>query len=128
MNRPTCFNCTYALKSPGFPGDRLEPPEPPEADCQHEEVTWEFVEDLFNSPESYKDDPYALLAERCGHYNPVLIRNCGYCGREINSPEWSHKLWSYQYDNIAVCSQKCKEGADKEFDRHIQEMCRGESW
>jgi len=128
MNKQSCFNCIHADRYDGHPGSMWEPPEPPDAECQNEEVDWEFIEEVWDNPLTYQGDPFEILADKCGFYSPIIFKNCEYCGKGMNSPEWSHKIWALCYDNHPVCSDECKTKMQDEFGRQMKEMSRGETW
>jgi hypothetical protein len=109
--KKSCFNCKNAIKSAGFAGTRLDPPEPPEADCQCTDVP-EYLLEL--------SEP----AEKCGWYDPELIKKCDECGKEMNAPEYLWEIWAYGWDRIPCCSHLCKAKAQGKIDIEFQYQLR----
>jgi hypothetical protein len=118
--KPTCFDCVHALISPGTVGDYYNPPEPPMAECQNEEVDEKLLE------ENEWDEK--VMPSLCGHFKPRLIDKCHNCKKEINAPEWSWKLWANTiWDYMPVCSEECKKIVEDATEKEIEEMTKFKS-
>lgn len=66
----TCLTCRYARVTPGIRGTRLEPPEPPTAECRIEE---EVLEDLPGWEEVFKRADIFYRPAICRHFDEVKV-------------------------------------------------------
>lgn len=110
--KPNCFECKNATAiSNGFAGNRYEPPEPPSVD----DCRFELPDELFDFNEEQR-------AEKCGHFDPVLIDKCSECGKVINSPQYNWDYWVTFYDRKPVCSVKCQQIGQDKVNKEIGEL------
>jgi hypothetical protein len=99
----SCFNCTKSLKVQGYPDTRLEPGEPASAECDCMDVD---ETSLDNNDEN-------TLPKICGHYEPVVVKETCFCGKEINIPEIEHEYWFTWFYMKPCCSEECVKAAEK---------------
>jgi hypothetical protein len=109
--KKSCFNCKNALKSPGYSGTYLDPPEPPEAECQNTEVP-DYIVEL---PEP---------AEKCAWYDPELIAKCSQCGKEMEVPVYLWGIWAYGLTELPCCCRLCQARAQAREDLGFQDQLR----
>lgn len=104
--------------------------------CKHVSVTNEEVkEDFTFIPKSYEcvnpdvtvkfmnryNWDVDKMAEFCKHFNPKKIKECSNCGREINKPAWSWRLWVENiFGNVPVCSLSCQKTLDSEIKSQLE--------
>jgi len=105
QSNKSCFNCINSAKFKGFPDTRLDPGEPNSTECGCPDVG----EDLLDNNDE------EILPEKCGHYNPVMVDEKCYCGKEINRPEFEHEYWFNWFDNKPCCSDKCVKLLKKKY-------------
>jgi len=116
-HKPTCFDCKLAIITGGYPDTRYEPGMPDMVEeCNAIDENGK-LEELKESVE-YNENK---LPELCGQFQPKMIEKCGNCNKEINSPEWSWKLWATtMWNHIPVCSKQCKQEVEDEDE--LEEM------
>jgi hypothetical protein len=122
----SCFSCTNAVIDPGVPEVRYysDGSGDPGSPAAVEDCTAGV--DLGALTDAYDDDPVMesfafeeFAAMRCGKYSPVLIEKCGVCGREINRPEISWRLWVVKNlwgDSEPACSPRCVEEGERMYE------------
>jgi hypothetical protein len=133
----SCFNCKNACVYGGSLDTRDCPGEAPMAECRlaMDAKGRTLDKTLFELGEQneWREE---IMPTKCGHYDPILIEKCGYCGKVMNSPEFSHEFYgfdAYSGERVAVCSKECgsklgdstkeaKERFDKEYDDYAREQ------
>ena len=118
---PTCFDCKNALKSMGFPGDRIDPPEPPEAECQVlNSDGYDRINQMADENNIFHEEFFPI---HCKQFDPELIDKCDNCDKEMNVPKWDHDLTAHGVmDDCYVCSDKCKHQLEAKVKLEIKRM------
>lgn len=112
QKQPTCFDCIYAVITPGTVGNYLEPPDPAMAECKIILEIYNKVFDILYEIAEEKEWNEDELPKFCGMFKPKLIEKCGNknCNKEINVPEWSWELWATtMWEYVPVCCEECKQ-------------------
>ena len=110
----SCQNCNHC-KSWSFSGSFYEPPDAG-WDCEQEgDKTIDRLIELHD----------LKAATWCKKYDEKMINSCPVCKKKIDQPEHTWKIWGASLpDNFAVCSEECKQEANKKYKQEVEQELR----
>lgn len=125
----SCFNCCNAAICAGSDDTRDCPGDAPMAECRLAMTPAGRVVDsvLFELGEA-NEWHEEIMPEKCGHYVPLLHEKCAHCGCTMNSPEFSHEFYAYDFcsgESAPVCSEKCNLAYNYKSEREYMKSQEG---
>ena len=86
-------------------------------ECDNPDIPEDFEGDL---PSENKD-------EDCEFFSPLLIKQCGNCGREMDVPDWLWTIWHPgEFGQLPCCCHKCADELDKKERAEYEKMLEDE--
>jgi hypothetical protein len=119
----SCFNCSNACISEGFPASLEEPGEPASAECYCDAPGFpaHLYENVFswNCNNLNAKIPEDVLPSLCGHYKAIMVRECGHCKKLIDKPLHSWQIYGTGFEAVPCCSCKCAELLTAKFNAEM---------
>jgi hypothetical protein len=115
----SCFDCRNAKCYAGSYGSRLDPPEPPTAECLILGSLPQEVQDW----RPIRGDEDEMVADICPSYEPLPTGICIECRGTISSPLSLWHIWvGGPGDDLPACCEACRVIGQEKADKEVEEL------